>query len=1348
MNLKQRILAVLVFFILCSGLTVADYGRILSVQENSGRDLSDYQVLVNLSGDDFPVESAAGGSDIRFYDMYGLMLPYWIESFDPSSPEALIWVRVPFIPANETAALLVSWGEPSLPAVSNASAVFECFDDFESGSLGNWQVVAASWSIINESGNLVIRGSGGSNTHHGLAWKGFVPLAPGIEVKARVKNIDPYSSSPGRVDPGIYWGYTSLAGSALPGYAANSDNRYHRLRVVRSTGSETILDSQYISSMSSSKYYTYILRVQDDGSLSGMILDGDSVIYSTNAVDLTYVSSANHPGLFADFDGKAGYWDDFVVRKYTYPEPNVSISELPVPRLFGFSDNFSSDSGMWTYVGSAYRDATNEYVVLTTNGGGQVGVVWLKENISSNFSVDFRYLITYCGFYRGDGMVFMFYKDRNYVPGSGGALGFIGSPSVVPGYGVEFQTWLSNHVSLIKDSVDNHLKSVGGSCYCDGVWHNVSVRVNDSGVSVFRDGAFLLSWSGTMNRSFGGFGFSAATGMAVEYHIIDDFRITAGHSPSPPEPGPAFNFSISDNQTTSVGGDAVYALTLSNPNMFPLILNLSVSGLDAGWFTLSDESVLLVAGETRDVLLYVSVPEDCGAAGVRLFSVSAGGKSVDSVLFVDSAPIISDLIPHNYSTLSSNDVLFSWKTSVNSSTELFLKEESEPDFSSLVGVNGLDHVVLASNLTRNMLYSWYVRSYSVCGCSNSSERVFYVDNGVVFTQDDYFFNVERDYNQYVILSVRNLDSESHTLLVQAMNPYDDLIVGFVGNGSLDQNLGLDPGESADMHFMVHAQDAMLEDYSLLVNLTNLGVENISDYAVVHVHVRRPNINFTLTELSVNPVTLAKTYKITNYGDPITDLKVSADDSLSAGLLFNPVINHGNLRSGNSVEFEAIPVLFENFTGIVGEIRVQGLDSVVVGGANFTLPPGKQVYLGKVYNPQLCIQLEDWYCSNRPNVDIYFDIPAGYFADNSQSGTLRMSFDPNYDNWHVKPHNVYLSVNGHSVGSIINRIPEDSYSFSFSPELLHYSESGVGRNVISLRSTHPPGHYSVYYGVGVCTCLDEYSGYVVATSSEEASELLWSLSFLFKSSSFIDFELLSPLLGEELVAGRPTVVRARVIDDGSGGTYPVNASFSGGKVVWLFDDGKHGDEVAGDGVYTNYVVPPMAHTGSLNLYSENCVTSALFELDFNISLLPDLAVSSAGISFSNPSPAVNESITVDARVHNIGYDNISDVRVQLFVGSDTLSEQVFPFLPVGSHVSVSANWTASAGDHLFSVFADPYDAIPEVYETNNFASRLLSVGGGGGGGGGGNGTGNETAGDLPDLAVYGHEIIFMKIGGGG
>ena len=57
-----------------AGLAGWQYQREITIHENSGEMLRDYQVLVELSGNDFPGEGQPDGDDIRFTDADGMRL--------------------------------------------------------------------------------------------------------------------------------------------------------------------------------------------------------------------------------------------------------------------------------------------------------------------------------------------------------------------------------------------------------------------------------------------------------------------------------------------------------------------------------------------------------------------------------------------------------------------------------------------------------------------------------------------------------------------------------------------------------------------------------------------------------------------------------------------------------------------------------------------------------------------------------------------------------------------------------------------------------------------------------------------------------------------------------------------------------------------------------------------------------------------------------------------------------------------------------------------------------------------------------------------------------------------------
>jgi hypothetical protein len=148
------------------------------------------------------------------------------------------------------------------------------------------------------------------------------------------------------------------------------------------------------------------------------------------------------------------------------------------------------------------------YIILTKNEDNQAGVVWFNQDIYSPFNIEFKF--RFGGGSGADGMVFMFYKKKDYDPAIGGSLGFIG-----PVYGVEFDNFKNsefnepseNHIAIIKDNVSNHLIFKDDSRTEDNQWHNAKIIVKETSIEVYVDSTLVLNWSGTIDRSYGGLCF-------------------------------------------------------------------------------------------------------------------------------------------------------------------------------------------------------------------------------------------------------------------------------------------------------------------------------------------------------------------------------------------------------------------------------------------------------------------------------------------------------------------------------------------------------------------------------------------------------------------------------------------------------------------------------------------------------------------------------------------------------------------------------------------------------------------------------------------------------------------------
>jgi len=127
-----------------------NYSSTLYAQDNSGVDLSGYQIKILLDGSNFDFTKAdPQGKDIRF-ESAGKQLSHWTESWDQAAATASIWVKVPSIKAKSESEIKMYYGNPLAEDVSNGASTFELFDDF-----GNSRLEFTKWeSQTNGGGQL------------------------------------------------------------------------------------------------------------------------------------------------------------------------------------------------------------------------------------------------------------------------------------------------------------------------------------------------------------------------------------------------------------------------------------------------------------------------------------------------------------------------------------------------------------------------------------------------------------------------------------------------------------------------------------------------------------------------------------------------------------------------------------------------------------------------------------------------------------------------------------------------------------------------------------------------------------------------------------------------------------------------------------------------------------------------------------------------------------------------------------------------------------------------------------------------------------------------------------------
>ena len=131
------------------------YRQAINISNTAGN-LTNYQVKIELNSSKVGANFnwSNNGRDIRFTNSTDDLLSHWIEYWNSSSQEATIWIKVPFLENNTNTTIYMYYGNPSAESVSNGSAVFEFFDDFEGTSLDT-----DKWDTYTKNGTISVENS-------------------------------------------------------------------------------------------------------------------------------------------------------------------------------------------------------------------------------------------------------------------------------------------------------------------------------------------------------------------------------------------------------------------------------------------------------------------------------------------------------------------------------------------------------------------------------------------------------------------------------------------------------------------------------------------------------------------------------------------------------------------------------------------------------------------------------------------------------------------------------------------------------------------------------------------------------------------------------------------------------------------------------------------------------------------------------------------------------------------------------------------------------------------------------------------------------------------------------------
>jgi hypothetical protein len=195
----------------------------------------------------------------------------------------------------------------------------------------------------------------------------------------------------------------------------------------------------------------------------------------------------------------------------------------------------SIDLASWNFEGTALWDTTNDWVELTGPYTGQAGTAFQTTATVSSDAINIAFSFYVSGGSGADGIsLTALDADRmtSFVGGTGGGIGYFG----LPGWSVEIDTYY-NSVHNDPTTGDHVSVHVDGDVAAplvwaelpemeDGAWHLGEVEVVGTHITVRIDGVTYIDAEVPALDAFPAYvGFTAATGAATNYHLIDALEV-------------------------------------------------------------------------------------------------------------------------------------------------------------------------------------------------------------------------------------------------------------------------------------------------------------------------------------------------------------------------------------------------------------------------------------------------------------------------------------------------------------------------------------------------------------------------------------------------------------------------------------------------------------------------------------------------------------------------------------------------------------------------------------------------------------------------------------------------------
>jgi len=288
---------------------------VIKIVEQSGKDLTDYQVKVEITNPDF-FSKCTDQKYIEFYDEdKQTLLSHYTELFDIANKIAVFWVKVPSIPANGTKMIYLNINTERTEDLSDPSKVFDLWDDFSGDSLDTtkWEVEFRGNSYNIQDGILHIDDSDSGNDKSLFYSKNTVDKPVIVEMRARGSNSRIGTLAVDKAQDFIRWHWiTKDDHNSLDDYKYSDTTQRIEYYQVAFTTYEN--EWHYFKTIFNGDYAKGYVRNEQRGTES-------TVEYTFGRSLGTYQVGFACYATVMDVD-----W--IKVRKYTEPEPCVTVIRL------------------------------------------------------------------------------------------------------------------------------------------------------------------------------------------------------------------------------------------------------------------------------------------------------------------------------------------------------------------------------------------------------------------------------------------------------------------------------------------------------------------------------------------------------------------------------------------------------------------------------------------------------------------------------------------------------------------------------------------------------------------------------------------------------------------------------------------------------------------------------------------------------------------------------------------------------------------------------------------------------------------------------------------------------------